>query len=65
MAAVENRGGEAVTALAGELATMPTLADIAGGRVDALRHLGGLQHVLRARAARGGGEERQVAAQAR
>ena len=60
--AVENRGGEAGAVRAGEVATSPTLADVAAGLVDALHRLGGLQHVLRARAARGGGEERQAAA---
>ena len=54
--AVEIRGGEAAAGRAGELPTSPTLADVAAGLVDALHRLGGLELVLRARAARGGVE---------
>ena len=46
MVAVKNRGEEAAVVRAGELATSPTLADVAAGRVDALHRLGGLEHVL-------------------
>jgi hypothetical protein len=47
---------------AGEHATRPPIDAIAAGRVAAQQRLGRLQLVLRARAARGGGEQRQAAA---
>jgi hypothetical protein len=53
-------GGAVVRA--GELATRPPIDAIAAGRVAAQQRLGRLQLVLRARAARGGGEQRQGAA---
>ena len=59
--AVENRSGEAAAVLAGELPTRPTIDAVAAGPVAAMQRLGRLQLELRARAARGGGEERQGA----
>ena len=47
---------------AGEHATRPPIDAIAAGPVAAMQRLGRLQLELRARAARGGGEELQAAA---
>ena len=62
MVAAESRGGEAAAVRAHELATRPTIDAVAAGPVAAMQRLGRLQLELRARAARGGGEERQAAA---
>jgi len=59
--AAKSREGEAAAVRACELATKPTIDAVAAGRVAAQQRLGRLQLVLRARAARGGGEQRQAA----